>query len=85
MLPENNRLTTGAGNNQMLAGQYLKIKKPRSFITSGGFGTMGFSLPTAFGVYAADPSAIVPAIDRDSSMRMNMGELYTIGTRKLPI
>lgn len=85
MLPENIRLTTGVGNHQMLAGQYLKIKKPRSFITSGGFGTMGFSLPAAIGVYAADPTAIVLAIDGDSSMRMNMGELYTIGTRKLPI
>lgn len=85
ILPENIRLTTGVGNHQMLAGQYLKIKKPRSFITSGGFGTMGFSLPTAIGAYAADPNATVLAIDGDSSMRMNMGELYTIGTRKLPI
>ncbi len=85
MLPENIRLTTGVGNHQMLSGQYLKIKKPRSFITSGGFGTMGFSLPTAIGVYASDPSALVLAIDGDSSMKMNMGELYTIGTRKLPI
>ena len=85
ILPDNIRLTTGVGNHQMLAGQYLKIKNPRSFITSGGFGTMGFALPTAIGVYAADPSATVLAIDGDSSMRMNMGELYTIGTRRLPI
>jgi acetolactate synthase-1/2/3 large subunit len=84
-LPENIRITTGVGNHQMLASQYLKIKKPRSFITSGGFGTMGFSLPTAVGVYFADPTATVLAIDGDSSLRMNMGELYTIGTRKLPI
>lgn len=85
LLPENIRITTGVGNHQMLASQYLKIKKPRSFITSGGFGTMGFSLPTAIGVYFADPTATILAIDGDSSMRMNMGELYTIGTRKLPI
>ena len=85
LLPENLRITTGVGNHQMLAAQYLKIKKPRSFITSGGFGTMGFSLPIAVGVHFADPSEKVLAIDGDGSLRMNMGELHTIGTRCLPI
>jgi acetolactate synthase-1/2/3 large subunit len=84
-LPENIRITTGVGNHQMLSAQYLKIKKPRSFITTGGFGTMGFALPAAIGVYSSDPSAIVLAIDGDSSIKMNLGEMHTIGTRKLPI
>lgn len=85
ILPENIRITTGVGNHQMLAAQYLKVTQPKSFLTSGGFGTMGFALPTAVGASIADPATPVLAIDGDSCMRMNMGELYTIGTRKLPI
>lgn len=85
LLPEDIKITTGVGNHQMLAAQYLKVKKPRSFLTSGGFGTMGFALPTAIGAHFADPSAKILAIDGDGSLRMNMGELYTIGTRCLPI
>jgi len=85
LLPEDIRITTGVGNHQMLASQYLKIKKPRSFITSGGFGTMGFSLPCAVGVHFADPTARVLSIDGDGSLRMNMGELHTVGARRLPI
>jgi acetolactate synthase-1/2/3 large subunit len=85
LLLDDIRITTGVGNHQMLAAQYLKIRKPRSFITSGGFGTMGFALPSAVGVYFSDPAVKVLAIDGDGSLRMNMGELHTIGTRCLPI
>jgi acetolactate synthase-1/2/3 large subunit len=85
LLPEDMRITTGVGNHQMLAAQYFKIKKPKSFLTSGGFGTMGFALPCAIGAHFADPSTRVLAIDGDGSLRMNMGELHTIGTRGLPI
>jgi len=85
LLPDGIRITTGVGNHQMLAAQYFKIKRPRSFITSGGFGTMGFGLPCSIGVYYADPSMPVLAIDGDGSLRMNMGELHTIGARQLPI
>ena len=85
LLPEDMRITTGVGNHQMLAAQYLKIKKPKSFLTSGGFGTMGFALPCAIGAHLADPSTQVLAIEGDGSLRMNMGELHTIGTRCLPV
>ncbi len=85
IIPAKMRVTTGVGNHQMLAAQYLKMAQPKSFLTSGGFGTMGFALPTAVGAAVADPSTPVLAIDGDSCMRMNMGEIYTIGTRKLPI
>ena len=85
LLPDNIRITTGVGNHQMLAAQYLKIKTPRSFLTSGGFGTMGFALPCAIGAHLADPATKILAIDGDASLRMNMGELHTIGTRCLPI
>lgn len=85
LLPCNINVTTGVGNHQMLAAQHLKIKRPRSFITSGGYGTMGFSLPAAIGTHFANPDTTTLAIDGDGSIRMNMGEMYTIGTRKLPI
>jgi acetolactate synthase-1/2/3 large subunit len=85
LLPDDIRITTGVGNHQMLAAQYLKIKRPRSFLTSGGFGTMGFALPCAIGAHLADPATKMLAIDGDASLRMNMGELHTIGTRCLPI
>lgn len=78
-------ITTGVGNHQMLAAQYLKTVKPKSFLTSGAFGTMGFSLPCAIGAHYARPDAMVIAIDGDSSIKMNMGEIHTIGSLGIPI
>jgi acetolactate synthase-1/2/3 large subunit len=82
---ENTKITTGVGNHQMLAAQYLKIPVPKSFITSSGFGTMGFALPGAVGAYYANPTATVIAIDGDGGIKMNMGEIHTIGSLMLPI
>lgn len=84
-ITENTKITTGVGNHQMLAAQYLKTPQPRSFLTSGGFGTMGFALPTAVGAHYANPTATVLAIDGDGSIKMNMGAIHTIGSLKLPI
>jgi acetolactate synthase I/II/III large subunit len=84
-MTENMKVTTGVGNHQMLAAQYLKTVRPKSFMTSGAFGTMGFSLPASIGVYFADQTAQVIAIDGDSSIKMNMGEIHTIGSLGLPI
>jgi acetolactate synthase I/II/III large subunit len=87
----NNRLTndmiftTGVGNHQLLAAQYLKMKQPKRFLTSGSFGTMGFGMPVAVGACHANPGARVIVIDGDGSFRMNMGEMHTIGTLGLPI
>ncbi|MFA6609374.1 MAG: thiamine pyrophosphate-binding protein [Candidatus Omnitrophota bacterium] len=78
-------ITTGVGNHQLLAAQYLKMRKPRSFLTSGSFGTMGFGMPSAVGVFYANPEATVIVVDGDGSFRMNMGEMYTIGSLDLPI
>jgi acetolactate synthase I/II/III large subunit len=78
-------ITTGVGNHQMLAAQYLKTAQPRSFLTSGAFGTMGFSLPSSIGAHFANPDARIIAIDGDSSIKMNMGELHTIGSLGIPI
>ena len=77
--------TTGVGNHQLLAAQYLRMRTPKRFLTSGGFGTMGFGMPVAVGACQANPGARVVAIDGDGSFRMNMGEMHTIGTLGLPI
>lgn len=85
LLSEQTKITTGVGNHQMLAAQYLKILQPKSFFTASGFGTMGFALPCAIGVHCANPEATVIAIDGDSSIKMNMGEIHTIGALGIPI
>ncbi len=84
-MTDDTRITTGVGQHQMLAAQYLKTARPKSFMTAGAFGTMGFSLPASIGVHFADPKARVIAIDGDSSIKMNMGEIHTIGSLGIPI
>jgi acetolactate synthase-1/2/3 large subunit len=81
----NTKISTGVGNHQMLAAQYLPMQKARSFMTSGSFGTMGFSLPTSIGVCYANPDARVIAIDGDGSLKMNLGELHTVASLDLPV
>jgi acetolactate synthase-1/2/3 large subunit len=81
----NTIIATGVGNHQLLAAQYLRMSKPKSFLTPGSFGTMGFGMPSAIGAYYANPDATVIVIDGDGSFRMNMGELHTIGSLDLPI
>ncbi len=78
-------ITTGVGNHQLLAAQYLRMRQPKRFLTSGSFGTMGFGMPVAVGACHANPDARVVVIDGDGSFRMNMGELHTIGTLDLPV
>ena len=78
-------ICTGVGQHQMWAAQYLEVKHPRSFLTSGSMGTMGFGLPAAIGAQMACPDKLVIDIDGDGSMRMNLGELETATTYNLPI
>ena len=85
LIHEDTIITTGVGNHQLLAAQYLKMKNPKTFLTSGSFGTMGFGMPCAVGAHYANPDTTVIVIDGDGSFRMNMGELYTIGSLGLPI
>lgn len=77
--------TTGVGQHQMWAAQYLSLKNPRSFLTSGSMGTMGFGLPAAIGAQFASPEKTVIVIDGDGSIRMNLGELETVTTYNLPV
>jgi acetolactate synthase-1/2/3 large subunit len=77
--------TTGVGQHQMWAMQYLQCEKPRTFITSGGLGTMGYGLPAAVGAKAARPDANVVCIDGDGCFQMTAQELATAALERLPI
>jgi acetolactate synthase-1/2/3 large subunit len=77
--------TTGVGQHQMWAMQYLHCDRPRSFITSGGLGTMGFGVPAAVGAKAARPDATVVCIDGDGCFQMTAQELATAVQADLPI
>jgi acetolactate synthase-1/2/3 large subunit len=78
-------ISTGVGQHQMWAAQYFDYREPRLWLTSGSMGTMGFGLPAAIGAQFARPDRVVIDIDGDGSMRMNIGELETATTYKLPI
>ena len=77
--------TTGVGQHQMWAMQYLNCDTPRSFITSGGLGTMGYGVPAAIGAKAARPDATVVCIDGDGCFQMTCQELATAALERLPI
>jgi acetolactate synthase-1/2/3 large subunit len=79
----NTYITTGVGQHQMWAAQYFHFNKPRTWITSGGLGTMGFGLPSAMGVKVAHPEALVIDIDGDGSFLMNIQELACCHTEKI--
>jgi acetolactate synthase-1/2/3 large subunit len=77
--------TTGVGQHQMWAMQYLVCDRPRTFVTSGGLGTMGYGLPAAVGVKAARPDATVVCVDGDGCFQMTCQELATSVLEGLPI
>lgn len=82
---EDRIVVTEVGQNQMWAAQFFEYHKPRTFITSGGLGTMGYGLPASVGVQIANPGKTVIMIAGDGSFQMNVQELATISNNKLPI
>lgn len=78
-------IATGVGQHQMWAAQYYQFNAPRSLITSGGLGTMGFGLPAAIGAQFGCPDAVVWDIDGDGSFQMTAQELATAAQHKLPV
>jgi acetolactate synthase-1/2/3 large subunit len=77
--------TTGVGQHQMWAMQYLLCDRPRTFISSGGLGTMGYGIPAAIGAKAARPEATVVCVDGDGCFQMTAQELTTAALDELPI
>jgi acetolactate synthase-1/2/3 large subunit len=77
--------TTGVGQHQMWAMQYIQCDRPRTFITSGGLGTMGYGIPAAVGAKAARPDATVVCVDGDGCFQMTAQELATSVLEDLPI
>jgi len=78
-------ITTEVGQNQMWAAQFFKYKEPRSFLTSGGLGTMGYGFPAAIGAQIAFPKKTVIDIAGDGSIQMNIQEIATAVQYKLPV
>jgi acetolactate synthase I/II/III large subunit len=78
-------IVTDVGQHQMWEAQYYKHEKPRTLITSGGLGTMGFALPAAIGVKAARPEADVWVVVGDGGFQMTMCELATMVQEKLKV
>ena len=78
-------IVTDVGQHQMWEAQYYKHEKPRTLITSGGLGTMGFALPAAIGVKAARPEADVWVVVGDGGFQMTMAELATMVQEKLKV
>ena len=78
-------IVSEVGQNQMWTAQYYCFRKPRTWITSGGLGTMGYGFPAAMGAHFACPDEVVFDIAGDGSFQMNIQELSTVATNKIPI
>ncbi len=78
-------IVTEVGQHQMWAAQYYKYKRPRTFLSSGGLGTMGYGLGAAIGAQVANPDKQVINIAGDGCFRMNMNEIATASRQNLPL
>ena len=78
-------ICTEVGQNQMWAAQFYQYTKPRTYISSGGLGTMGYGFPASIGAQVGNPHDIVFDIAGDGSIQMNIQELATAVANKLPV
>jgi acetolactate synthase-1/2/3 large subunit len=78
-------VVTEVGQNQMWAAQFFNYKNPRTFISSGGLGTMGYGFPAAMGVKVGKPESTVIDIAGDGSFQMNSQELATVVQEDIPV
>ena len=78
-------IATEVGQNQMWAAQFYKYTQPRTFLSSGGLGTMGYGFPAAIGAQVGCPDKMVFDIAGDGSIQMNIQELTTVVANKLPV
>ncbi len=78
-------VTTDVGQHQMWTAQFYRFKRPRSLITSGGLGTMGFGFPSAIGAQIGNPDRIVVSINGDGGMQMCAQELAVCAINRIPV
>ncbi len=78
-------IATGVGQHQMWAAQFYRYRRPRTWMSSAGLGTMGFGLPAAIGAKVAHPDKLVVDIDGDGSFLMNIQEMATCYCEKVPV
>ncbi len=78
-------ITTEVGQNQMWTAQFFKFDKPRTLLTSGGLGTMGYGFPAAIGAQMAYPDRLVVDVAGDGSIQMNIQEMATAMEQRLPV
>jgi len=84
-LPADAIITTDVGQHQMWVAQAYPFRQPRTLLTSGGLGTMGFGLPAAIGAALAAPGRRVACVTGDGSILMNIQELATLAEENLPV
>jgi acetolactate synthase-1/2/3 large subunit len=82
---EDTILVTGVGQHQMWASQLWSFSKPRSWVSSGGLGTMGFAVPAAMGAKVGQPAKTVWAVDGDGCFQMTAQELITCSQEQIPV
>ncbi|MEE9582441.1 MAG: biosynthetic-type acetolactate synthase large subunit [Acidimicrobiia bacterium] len=78
-------VVSGVGQHQMWASQFWSFSKPRTWINSGGLGTMGFAVPAAIGAKVGMPDELVVAVDGDGSFQMTFQEMVTAAAEDVPI
>lgn len=83
--PDNSIVVTEVGQHQMWAAQMIDTEKPRTFLSSGGLGTMGFGFPAAIGAAIANPDKTVVCIAGDGSFQMNSQEMATARVNNVPV
>ena len=85
LTPDDAIIVTEVGQHQMWAAQHYTYRTPRTYLTSGGLGTMGFGLGAAIGAQSAMPERVVVNVAGDGCFRMNMNELMTVAREELPL
>jgi acetolactate synthase-1/2/3 large subunit len=85
LTPEDAIITTEVGQNQMWVAQFYRFMKPRTLLSSGGLGTMGYGFPAAMGAQFAFPDRVVVDVAGDGSVQMNIQELTTVAQHNIPV
>ena len=85
LAPADTVIATEVGQHQMWSAQFFQFSTPRTWLTSGGLGTMGYGLPAAMGAQCAKPDSLVVNVAGDGSIQMNIQEMATIVENKLPV